>query len=86
MSTHWKRLPERGTPFAVKLIGWIALRIGRPVARALLYPIVMYFMFTAAGPRRGARAFFVASGSNCRDVVIAFNLSSMLTGSTVGCA
>lgn len=57
MSKQWMALPERGSPVMIKLIIWIALNIGRGAARLLLYPITLYFMFTASGPRAGSRAF-----------------------------
>ena len=49
---RWTALPERGTPTSVRLIAWIALNIGRPVARLLLYPITLYFVLIAASARR----------------------------------
>jgi predicted LPLAT superfamily acyltransferase len=57
MSQTWARLPERGNPLALRLILWIALHIGRPVGRALLYPITLYFLATATAARRGSRRF-----------------------------
>ncbi|MEW6647136.1 MAG: lipid A biosynthesis acyltransferase [Pseudomonadota bacterium] len=44
MSTdHWQAQRERGSPWALRLILWIALRLGRAPARLLLYPITLYF-------------------------------------------
>ena len=57
MSQQWAQLPERGHPWALRLILWIALHIGRPVGRALLYPITLYFLATATAARRGSRQF-----------------------------
>ena len=57
MSQHWARLPERGNRLVLRLIVWITLRIGRPIARALLYPITLYFLMTATAARRGSRLF-----------------------------
>lgn len=57
MSQQWARLPERGNPLVLRLIVWITLHIGRPVARALLYPITLYFLITAAAARRGSQRF-----------------------------
>ena len=53
MTRHWLQQEERGSPFALRLIRWIALYIGRSVARTLLYPISIYF-FMAARPQRRA--------------------------------
>jgi predicted LPLAT superfamily acyltransferase len=49
---RWTDLPERGTPALVRLIVWIALRMGRSGARLLLYPITFYFLITAYTARR----------------------------------
>ena len=54
MSSAWLQLPERGTTAALALINWIGLRLGRGAGRLLLYPISLYFLVTAAGPRRGS--------------------------------
>jgi predicted LPLAT superfamily acyltransferase len=48
----WSALPERGTQAALRLIAWIAMRIGRWAARLLLYPITFYFVITARAARR----------------------------------
>ncbi|MFO1429421.1 MAG: lipid A biosynthesis acyltransferase [Candidatus Competibacteraceae bacterium] len=57
MSRQWIRLPERGTGAALGLIYWIGIRLGRTTGRLLLYPITLYFLLTAATPRRASRAF-----------------------------
>jgi predicted LPLAT superfamily acyltransferase len=49
---RWADLPERGTPALVRLIVWIAARMGRSAARLLLYPITFYFLITAHTARR----------------------------------
>jgi predicted LPLAT superfamily acyltransferase len=49
--------PERGTAFALRLIVWIGLRLGRPVARGLLYPITLYFLLTARQQRNASRRY-----------------------------
>jgi predicted LPLAT superfamily acyltransferase len=40
----WISQPERGSLFAMRFVVWIALAVGRPAARALLYPICCYFL------------------------------------------
>lgn len=57
MNQPWTCLPERGNLLALRLINWITLRIGRPVGRALLYPITLYFLITASAARRGSRHY-----------------------------
>jgi len=49
---RWTALPERGTTFSLRVIAWIALHIGRAAARALLYPIALYFVIGARVARR----------------------------------
>jgi predicted LPLAT superfamily acyltransferase len=53
----WTRRGERGAVLLIRLIVWIALRLGRPVARLLLYPICGYFMVFSGGTRRASRDF-----------------------------
>ena len=57
MSRQWIKLPERGTGAALGLIYSIGIRLGRRVGRLLLYPITLYFLLTAAIPRRASRTF-----------------------------
>jgi predicted LPLAT superfamily acyltransferase len=49
---RWTTLPERGTPASLRVIAWIAVHIGRQVARLLLYPITLYFVISAHAARR----------------------------------
>jgi predicted LPLAT superfamily acyltransferase len=49
---RWTALPERGTPTSLRVIAWIAVRIGRGAARLLLYPVTLYFLITARAARR----------------------------------
>lgn len=57
MPRDWRALPERGTAFWLHVIVWIALRIGRPFARLLLYPVTLYFFATARSTRRHSKRF-----------------------------
>lgn len=57
MSRQWQQLPERGSVTALRLIHWIALRLGRPAGRLALYPIIAYFLLLAPSPRRASRAY-----------------------------
>jgi predicted LPLAT superfamily acyltransferase len=57
MSRQWTQQRERGSPWLVRLIRWIALNIGRPPARLLLYPISFYFLFRAVPQRRASRDY-----------------------------
>lgn len=53
----WVELPERGTPGLLRLSGWIALHLGRWMARLLLYPITLYFVITGKAARAGSREY-----------------------------
>src|SRR5437763_16800555 len=51
-AVRWSALPERGTLASLRLLAWIASRIGRWAGRLLLYPITSYFVITAHAARR----------------------------------
>lgn len=53
----WLGAAQRGSPALIRFIVWVALRIGRPVARAMLYPVVAYFVIFSVRPRRASRAY-----------------------------
>jgi predicted LPLAT superfamily acyltransferase len=55
--TEWSTQRERSTRSALRLILWIALHLGRAPARALLYPITLYFLLKAGPQRRASRRF-----------------------------
>lgn len=57
MSRQWFQQRERGSPFALKLIRWIALHLGRRMARLFLYPITLYFLIKATEQRRASRNY-----------------------------
>ncbi|MGR8934616.1 MAG: LpxL/LpxP family acyltransferase [Gammaproteobacteria bacterium] len=54
MSNAWQMHQERSTPLALKTIRWIALHLGRPPARLLLYPITLYFLLFGPAQRRAS--------------------------------
>lgn len=56
-ATRWAELPERGAPTPLRVTGWIALHIGRPIARLLLYPITLYFALTGRTGRRASQEY-----------------------------
>ncbi len=57
MSEHWTERPEGGGRFAIWLIRTIGLKLGRPVARLILYPITLYFYVRRPFERRVSREF-----------------------------
>ncbi|WP_413625037.1 acyltransferase [Luteibacter sp. Lutesp34] len=54
--SHWQQR-EGGGWFAIWLIRTIALRLGRGVARVLLYPIAFYFFLRRAEERAASRTY-----------------------------
>lgn len=50
----WSATPERSNLLAIRLIAWIALHLGRPVARLLLHPIALYYLLFAPSARRAS--------------------------------
>ena len=57
MSRAWFQQQERSSEFWLKTIRWIALNLGRPVARLLLLPITLYFLFFNASCRRASQQY-----------------------------
>ena len=57
MTTQWKQRPEGGGYFAIWLIRTIARRGGRVIARALLWPITLYFVVMRGPERRASRQY-----------------------------
>ena len=57
MTDSWQSHQERSTPLALSSIRWIALNLGRPAARVLLYPITLYFLLFAPAQRRASLAY-----------------------------
>lgn len=53
----WDKQEERSNPVMLRLILWIARRLGRPVARLLLFPIVGYFLLTGGSAKKASRDF-----------------------------
>jgi predicted LPLAT superfamily acyltransferase len=54
---EWVLRRERGSLPLIKLGVWIALRIGRRAARAFLYPICLYFLFSSSAATRNSREY-----------------------------
>jgi predicted LPLAT superfamily acyltransferase len=57
----WVAKAERGSTWLIRLIVWLARAVGRRFCRALLYPIVLYFVVTDPVARRGSREFLHAA-------------------------
>lgn len=57
MSADWATQRERSNRFTLRLMAWIAVHLGRPVARLLLHPITWYFLLFSPGPKRQTRRY-----------------------------
>src|SRR5690606_8690912 len=57
MTGSWKQRREGGGLFAMWLLRTVSLRVGRGVARVLLYPITAYFLLRRGEERRDSRAY-----------------------------
>jgi len=54
---EWVARPERSNTWAIRLIVWIALKLGRTVARLFLYPICLYFLLFAGEARVASKKY-----------------------------
>lgn len=48
----WAARRERGNRLALRFMAWVAVTLGRPVARLLLHPITLYFLLFGTEARR----------------------------------
>ncbi len=54
MTKSWHSLGEKSNTLALRMIRWIALNMGRPAARLLLYPITLYYLIFATEQRKAS--------------------------------
>lgn len=54
---EWAARPERSNTLAIRFIVWVALTMGRRVARLFLYPICLYFFLFAGEARKASRKY-----------------------------
>ncbi|MCP9455005.1 MAG: hypothetical protein NNA18_02700 [Nitrospira sp.] len=57
MSLAWRHQRERGSRAGIRVMMWVALVLGRSVARVLLYPICAYFLMGSPESRRAVARF-----------------------------
>jgi len=57
MSAAWLRQRERGSRLLWRFMVWMALSVGRPAARALLYPICVYYLVFSRQARLAIRPY-----------------------------
>jgi predicted LPLAT superfamily acyltransferase len=54
---NWTQQQERGSMFLLRFMAWVALHLGRRVARALLYPICLYFFIMVTRARQSSTTY-----------------------------
>jgi predicted LPLAT superfamily acyltransferase len=54
---EWSRMPERSNMLALRVICWIAIQCGRPLARLILHPISLYFLLFSPTQRRHIKRY-----------------------------
>jgi len=54
---EWVAKPERSNTLAIRFIVWVALTLGRRVARLFLYPICLYFFLFAGEARTASKQY-----------------------------
>jgi predicted LPLAT superfamily acyltransferase len=54
---EWMARPERSNAPTLRVITWVALTLGRPLARLLLYPICLYFLASSSSARAASRDY-----------------------------
>jgi predicted LPLAT superfamily acyltransferase len=57
VSQAWLEQRERGSIVGIRLIVGLALALGRPIARLVLYPICIYFLSFSVAPRAASRKY-----------------------------
>jgi len=58
--SSWTAKAERGSVVLIRLIVWLSRTFGRPPCRALLHPIVLYFILADRTARRSSAEFLHA--------------------------
>jgi predicted LPLAT superfamily acyltransferase len=56
-AADWAHQPERSSPRALRAMRWVALALGRRIARGLLWPISLYFLAFGGGASRASRDY-----------------------------
>ncbi len=57
MSRQWLNARERSNALALRILVWIALALGRTVARAVLVPVAAYYLIFGRRARRASRDY-----------------------------
>ncbi|HEV2551683.1 MAG TPA: hypothetical protein VGU20_30520 [Stellaceae bacterium] len=54
---EWTARTERGALPLIRAMAWLALHLGRPTARLLLFPISLYYLLFSGAARRASRDY-----------------------------
>ena len=54
---EWLKRRERGSIAALRFIVWVALKLGRPAARLILYPGCLYFWLFSSAARKASKNY-----------------------------
>jgi predicted LPLAT superfamily acyltransferase len=67
----WMERPERGNLLGMKVLAWVALRLGRRCTRLFLWPICLYFLLFSPVACKAVRTFLMRATKhrpNIRDL------------------
>ena len=56
-ASNWTAERERSNLWVLRLMRWIAISAGRPLARCVLHPIALYFLLANGSARRASRLY-----------------------------
>ncbi len=56
-TAEWTTQRERGSAWVIRMVVWLALRLGRTAMRAALYPICLYFMLVPSHWQAASRVY-----------------------------
>jgi predicted LPLAT superfamily acyltransferase len=54
---EWIKRPERGNMTLLRVMTWLSLALGRPLARVVLFSVSLYFLLFAGAARHASRAY-----------------------------
>ena len=54
---NWLAQRESGSMVGMRALAWVALRLGRPVARLILRPVALWYVLAARTARRSSREY-----------------------------
>jgi predicted LPLAT superfamily acyltransferase len=67
MTVAWKSQQELGNLRMIRLMAWLALSWGRPVARTLLFPICLYYFCRSKAAQRSLSAYYLRAVGRAPD-------------------